>query len=145
MFRLASGALYEGRLKSIVVNALKSAGAVLLLAAGTGVAVAGVGVAAGRTLFAVGVLLPKPINVHQRNMIATRPRPAAQISFFFSPGLLRSTNCISIIRYQRYAGSTSPYSTEDSRVSHECPMMVRRSPQPTSARYSAARAVVPPG
>jgi len=38
--------------------------------------------------------LPKPTNVHQRKRIARKPRAAAQISFFFSPGLLRSANSI---------------------------------------------------
>src|SRR6476469_1607848 len=45
-------------------------------------------------LAGVGVLLPNPMNVHHRNRIAMTPRTAAQISFFFSPGLFRSASSI---------------------------------------------------
>jgi hypothetical protein len=40
------------------------------------------------------LLLPKPKNVHHKKMMATRPRIAAQMSFFFSPGLLKSISAI---------------------------------------------------
>ena len=42
----------------------------------------------------VGVLFPKPMNVHQRKITAIRPRTAAHISFFFSPGFEKSANSI---------------------------------------------------
>src|SRR5437867_10638398 len=38
--------------------------------------------------------LPNPTKVHHRNKIATKPSTPAQISFFFSLGLLKSANSI---------------------------------------------------
>src|SRR5215216_379728 len=66
-------------------------------------ALCGDGLAVGRA--AVDELPPNPMNVHQRTMIATSPSAAAQMNFFFSPGLLRSTNGISI--YSRTAEAFS--------------------------------------
>src|SRR6185369_603503 len=55
----------------------------------------GVALAVGRV---VGVgRLSKPISTQYRTRIAPSPSTPAKISFFFSPGLLRSTSAISFI------------------------------------------------
>src|SRR5215510_8059942 len=67
---------------------------------GSAAAVAGVG--EGVVLAVVGLLLPKPINVHHKNRIATSPSATAATSFFFSLALLRSTACIPIYSGPEY-------------------------------------------
>src|SRR5262245_6641732 len=101
MFLFASGASYEEIWKSTgrIVARSNGAGEVRLSATTLFCPVGarcGVGVAVGLTE-ARGELLPKPINVHHRKMMATNPRTEAQMTFFFSPGLFRSTRGIFLL------------------------------------------------
>src|ERR1044072_4468299 len=85
--------------------------------------------------------LSKPISAQYKTRMAPRPSAPAKISFFFSPGLLRSTSAISFIpelptHYPQRpdAESKSPCLAVTSRANRACP--TRRLLPLTPARCS---------
>jgi hypothetical protein len=99
MFRFASDALYDG--DSQRTSAHVDASCTSCDTAGpfgrAVVCVARDGDALGCGGLTVVVLPPKPKKTHQSTTIAASPRTAAEMSFFFSPGLFKSTSSILII------------------------------------------------
>src|SRR5678810_1000415 len=79
-----------------------------LVACACPVAGVGEGVTVAVVRLTVELLFPNPKNVHHRNKMATRPRTAANSTFFFSPGLPRSINsitCLPALLRRRTRGS----------------------------------------
>src|ERR1051326_4922569 len=100
MFRFASGALL-GEVCQIISANLEGSFTAADTSAAFGcdmvcAARCGDGLGCVRVTVA-GLLPPKPKNVHQRMIIAATPSTASEITFFFSPCLLKSTSSILVI------------------------------------------------